>query len=275
MIRRTISSTDAEWPCAVSTTSTSTPASTSASARSERVGADADRGADAQAPCSSFVAFGNSIRFWMSLTVISPLSTPSASTTGSFSILWRCRIASASSSVVPTGAVTRSRDVISAETGCVGVRLEAEVAVRQDADERALGVGDRHAGDVVRAISSSASETSASGGSVTGSTIMPDSERFTLSTSATCASIERLRWTMPMPALPRERDREPRLGDRVHRRRDDRDLERDRARELRRGRDVVREHARLGRDEQDVVERQPFLAELPVELEEPLDLPRL
>ena len=34
---------------------------------------------------------------------------------------------------------------------------------------------------------------------MTGSTIMPDSERLTLSTSATCSSIERLRWTMPSP----------------------------------------------------------------------------
>ena len=43
-------------------------------------------------------------------------------------------------------------------------------------------------------------------------------------------------------ALARERDREPRLGDRVHRRGDDRDLERDRARQARRRRDVVRQH---------------------------------
>ena len=49
------------------------------------------------------------------------------------------------------------------------------------------------------AISASASETRASGGSVTGSTIMPASERLTLSTSATWASIERLRWMTPSP----------------------------------------------------------------------------
>ena len=44
---------------------------------------------------------------------------PSLSTTGSFSTLWRWRIASASASVVPIGAVTRSRAVINADTGCV------------------------------------------------------------------------------------------------------------------------------------------------------------
>ena len=45
----------------------------------------------------------------------------------------------------------------------------------------------------------SAAATGASGGSVTGSTIIPASERLTLSTSAACASTERLRWTTPMP----------------------------------------------------------------------------
>jgi hypothetical protein len=50
-----------------------------------------------------------------------------------------------------------------------------------------------------RSISSSASATESSGPSVSGSTIIPDSERFTLSTSATWSSIERLRWTIPIP----------------------------------------------------------------------------
>ena len=44
----TISSTRREWPCAVSTMSTSTPASTSVIARGVRLLADADRGADQQ-----------------------------------------------------------------------------------------------------------------------------------------------------------------------------------------------------------------------------------
>ena len=38
-----------------------------------------------------------------------------------------------------------------------------------------------------------------SGDIVIGSTIMPDSERLTLSTSAACAAIGRFLWTMPMP----------------------------------------------------------------------------
>ena len=48
-------------------------------------------------------------------------------------------------------------------------------------------------------ITSSASETLASGDMVTGSTIMPLSDRFTLSTSLACCSMVRLRWMMPSP----------------------------------------------------------------------------
>ena len=117
LIRRTISTTDAECPCAVSTTTTSTSASISAPARSNASGPTPTAAPTRSRPCSSLVESGNSIRFWMSLTVIRPLRRPSASTTGSFSILWRCRISFASSRVVPTGAVTRLREVISAETG--------------------------------------------------------------------------------------------------------------------------------------------------------------
>ena len=66
----------------------------------------------------------------------------------------------------------------------------------------------------------------------------------------------------PDAAVAGERDREPRLGDRVHRRRDDRDLERDRPRQARRRAHVVRQHGRLGGQEQDVVEGEAFAAEL-------------
>jgi hypothetical protein len=46
---------------------------------------------------------------------------------------------------------------------------------------------------------SSAAVTGALGGSVTGSTIMPDCDRFTLSTSVTWSTMERFRWMNPMP----------------------------------------------------------------------------
>jgi hypothetical protein len=85
----------------------------------------------------------------MSLTVISPVMRPSESTIGSFSILCRCRISSASRSVVPCGAVTSPRSVINSETGRVSSRWKPQVAVRQDPDEQPVGVGDRNAGDAV------------------------------------------------------------------------------------------------------------------------------
>ena len=71
----------------------------------------------------------------------------------------------------------------------------------------------------------------------------------------------------PDPALAGKRDRERRLGDRVHRRGDDRDLECDRRRQARCRGDVVRENCRLGRNEQHIVEGEAFLAELAVSIE--------
>ena len=76
-------------------------------------------------------------------------------------------------------------------------------------------------------ITSSASETLSSGDMVTGSTIMPLSDRFTLSTSLACCSIVRLRWMMPDSALLRHGDGHVRLGHRVHRGADDRDVQPD------------------------------------------------
>ena len=185
LIVRTISITPTEWPCAVSTTSTSAPAAASACARSSASGPTPTAAPTRRRPRSSFVAYGNWTFFWMSLTVMSPRSRPSASTTGSFSTLWRWRMSSASASVVPTGAVTRLRAVMSADTDCSTssskrrsrfVRIPTRIP-----SASVMGTPDT----LYRDISSSASRTSASGGSVTGSTIMPASERFTLSTSAT------------------------------------------------------------------------------------------
>ena len=97
---------------------------------------------------------------------------------------------------------------------------------------------------------------------MTGSTIIPASERLTLSTSATCAGDRQVAVNDADAAFARQRDRQARLGDRVHRGGDDRDLEHDRPRQPRRSRDVVRQDGRLGRHEQDVVEGEPFLREL-------------
>ena len=64
------------------------------------------------------------------------------------------------------------------------------------------------------------------------------------------------------PAEPPERDREARVGDRVHRGGEDRDIEADLVREAGLGRDLRREDVAAGRDQEDVVEGQTFLGEL-------------
>ena len=66
-----------------------------------------------------------------------------------------------------------------------------------------------------------------SGRIVIGSTIMPDSERFTLSTSAACVGDRQVRVDDADAAVLRHADRGLVLGDGVHRRGDERDVERD------------------------------------------------
>ena len=53
-------------------------------------------------------------------------------------------------------------------------------------------------------------------------------------------------------------DGRPRLGDRVHRRGDERDVELELARQLGADLDLCREDLAVGRDEEDVVERERF-----------------
>ena len=107
---------------------------------------------------------------------------------------------------------------------------------------------------------------------MTGSTIIPASERFTLSTSATWSSIERLRWTIPIPPS-RASAIASRASVTVSIAAETIGIASAIApRQPRRGRDVVREDVRLGGLEQHVVERQPLFRELALEREEALDL---
>ena len=111
----------------------------------------------------------------------------------------RWRISSASSIVVPTGTVTRFREVISADTGCVASSSKrrsrfVRIPTRTPSPST-IGTPDTR----YSRMSSSARATGASGASVTGSEIIPASERLTLSTCATWSAIERLRWTIPSP----------------------------------------------------------------------------
>ena len=72
LMLRTISRTLSEWPCAVSTTSTSAPALISMGTRSSASGPTPTAAPTRSRPRTSLQAFGNLIRFSMSLIVIRP-----------------------------------------------------------------------------------------------------------------------------------------------------------------------------------------------------------
>ena len=95
-----------------------------------------------------------------------------------------------------------------------------------------------------------------SGRQVTGSTIIPDSERLTLSTSRALVLDREVLVDDPEAALLGHGDRETRLGDGVHGGRDDRDVQADLARQARAQVDLAGMDFGVGRKQQDVVERQ-------------------
>nr|QDY92659.1 hypothetical protein fos2004AM_00028 [uncultured Planctomycetota bacterium] len=135
----------------------------------------------------------------MSRIVIRPASLPASSTRSSFSTLARLRIASASSSVVCGGALTRFSLVItSARRLSVDSRNLRSRRVRMPTSVwsgRVIGMPLTF----WSRMTSWARATESSGCKVTGSRMTPLSERLTLCTSRVCASMLRLRWMTPMP----------------------------------------------------------------------------
>ncbi|MCY1533263.1 hypothetical protein D9M68_685850 [compost metagenome] len=118
LTQRTRSSTPWLWPCAVSTTITSTPALTSSSTRSSLSGPTPTAAPTRSWPWSSLLASGFSTAFWMSFTVIRPRSSKAWLTTSTRSRRWRFIRRLASSSGAPSATVTSfSRGVILARTG--------------------------------------------------------------------------------------------------------------------------------------------------------------
>ena len=105
------------WPWAESRTRASTPAETSAPARSSMSFVTPIAAAQSRRPWESFAELGYFTTFSMSFMVMRPLSRKSASTMGSFSILWRRSISFASSSVVPSRPVTRPSLVMTSRIG--------------------------------------------------------------------------------------------------------------------------------------------------------------
>ena len=156
--------------------------------------------------------------------------------------------------------------------GLRGVGLEAEVAVREDADEDTVVVRDRDARDPVALHELERLRDGVSGLERDGLDDHPGLRALHLVHLGDLILDGEVTVDDAEPARAGERDREPRLRHRVHGRRDERDVQRDRRRQPRDRRDVVRQHVRLGREQEDVVEREPLLAELPLERDEPLDL---
>ena len=142
------------------------------------------------------------------------------------------------------------------------VVLEAEVAVREDADEDLVLVDDRHSGDVVALHQPERVRDAVGGAEGDGLDDHPRLGALHLVDLGHLGLDREVAVHDPDPALAGERDREPGLGDRVHRGRHDRQLQRDRAGEPRRRRDVVREHRGLRRQQQDVVEGEALPDEL-------------
>ena len=199
LMRFTVSSTPFECPCAVSTTTRSTPASRSAATRSSVSGVVPTAAPTRNRPLPSLQARGNSWAFWKSLTVIMPTSSWAPFTTRSFSIRCLCRSASTSSSGASSRTVTRrSFGVMTVETGaskrsskrrsrCVTIPtafLPTTTGTPEMPRER---------------VRSSTSRMLMSGETVIGSRMTPLSNFFTRPTSRACASMLMLLWITPMP----------------------------------------------------------------------------
>jgi len=191
-------STASAWPCELSTRSTSAPARISASARSIASLVTPTAAPTRSRPSASLFEFGWSVCFSMSLIVISPRRLPRSSTTSSFSIRFSCSSSLACSMVTPSRTVISPSLVITVDTAASRLRTKRRsrlVTMPTSFSPRTTGRPEMWCSCMM----SSASWIGWSGSSVIGSTIMPDSKRFTFATSAACASIERFLWMKPSP----------------------------------------------------------------------------
>ncbi len=145
------------------------------------------------------MACGNFSLLVKSFTVIRPRSRPAASTSGSFSTLCCRSSASASPGATPTGAVIRGIVVITSATGRPWSvsNLMSRFVTMPSSTPSGLVTGTPE----IRYWPHSASTSAivASGPQVTGSVIMPASDRLTMSTCCACSSTDRLRCSTPTP----------------------------------------------------------------------------
>ena len=153
----------------------------------------------------------------------------------------------------------------------LGLAVEAQVAVGEDADEPATFVRDGNAGDAVARHQLQR---------VGDARVWPQRHRLddhprlrALDLVHLCGLVGNREVAVhdADAAEAGERDRHSCLRDRVHGGRDERDAQLDRPRETGRGGDVVREDVRLSRLQQHVVEGQAFARELRLERQQSLD----
>ena len=153
----------------------------------------------------------------------------------------------------------------------LGLAVEAQVAVGEDADEPAAFVRDGNAGDAV---------TRHQLQRVGDTRVRPQRHRLDDHPRLRPLNLVHLGRLVgdrevavhdADAADARERDRHSCLRNRVHGGRDERDAQLDRPREAGRGGDVVRENVRLRRLQQHVVEGQAFARELRLERQQSLD----
>ena len=145
------------------------------------------------------MAVGFKVNLVISLNVINPINLKSSPTTGNFSILFSCRISSACAKSVPCFAVTKFSDVI---TSVIALSLSFSKRKSRLVTipfntlfSSTTGIPPMLYSFIARF----ASPTLAVNGKVTGSIIIPLSERLTLRTSAACCSIVMFLCKTPIP----------------------------------------------------------------------------
>ncbi len=194
-----VSSTPFEWPCAVSTTTTSTPASRNAPTRSSVSGEVPTAAPTRRRPDGSLQARGNSVAFWKSFTVIMPRSSWSPLTTSTFSMRCLCNSSSTSSfGAFSRTVMRRSLGVMTVDTGASSFsskRRSRCVTMPTSLAPTTTGTPEMP----LDLVSSMTWRMVVSGATVIGSRMTPLSNFLTRATSAACPAMVMLLCTMPMP----------------------------------------------------------------------------
>ena len=190
--------TPSEWPCAVSTIIASTFKSINADTLSKVFSPTPTAAATNSLPCLSTAANGKFSFFKISFTVINPQSEPLLLTTNNFSIRYFCKTILASVRVVPCFTVTKFSLVIRSETRrskFVSNLISLLVRIPINFPSSTTGTPEI----LNLAIISRASLIVLLEVIVTGSNIIPLSERLTRSTSMACFSMDIFLWITPIP----------------------------------------------------------------------------